>query len=439
MKPILKKGYILFKGSMNLDKLLKDKRVKECRKAFRVAFKTYRINRSKAFKDVDKDELKRRVREIREASISQLEFIKKVGIKRLKENGVNVYEANDKDDVIKIFKKLVPKGETVVKSKSNVINEVELVERLKDRNKFIETDCGDFIVQVCEDVSSHPVTPALHLTKERIVEAFRKKFGVKVKPDPIKITRWIRDYLKKKILKVKVGLTGANLISADGSIIILENEGNISLVTRIPEKHIVITSIDKFVPRLEDAMVVCKALGIWGTGTSMPVYINVISGPSKTADVEKKLVVGMHGAREVHLILVDNGRKRIIESGLEEMLYCINCGSCLYFCPVYRQLLMHYGYKYFGGIGVARALFNENVKTAFEHGLYFCTTCSACKFECPVGIDVAEIIRKLRAIAVNSGFETDVNRRMIENVEAVGNPFGEEIKEGKVPKELYCC
>jgi len=424
---------------MDVKGLLKSEDVERGRKALKIAFKTYVTNRNKALKNIDIDELKKKVRKIRETSISQLEILKRKAIKSLKENGVEVYEALDGDEAIEIFKNLVPKGEKVVKSKSNVIHEIELVEKLSSRNKFVETDCGDFVVQICKEVFSHPVTPALHITHEKIAKALRERFGIKIKLDPVKITHWIRDYLRDEMLKARIGLTGANLISADGSIIILENEGNISLVSRIPEKHIVVTGIDKFVPSLEDAMVICKALGIWGTGANMPIYINVISGPSKTADVEKKLVVGMHGAKEVHLILVDNGRRKMIKDGLEEILYCINCGACLYFCPVYRQLLMHYGYKYFGGIGIAKTFFNESVRTAFERGLYLCTTCAACKFECPVGIDVPEIIRKLRAKSVDAGFETEVNRRMIENIEAIGNPFGEEVKEGKIPKELYCC
>ena len=122
-----------------------------------------------------------------------------------------------------------------------------------------------------------------------------------------------------------------------------------------------------------------------------------------------------------------------------QILYCINCGSCLYFCPVYRQIFDNYGLNYLGGIGIAKIAFLNSMEEAFERGLYFCSNCKACEENCPLGIDIPEIIKKLRNKAVEKGLETQVNQKMMENVEAVGNPFGEELKEGEIPKELFCC
>jgi L-lactate utilization protein LutB len=294
-------------------------------------------------------------------------------------------------------------------------------------------------VQISEESSVHPVTPALHLTVDRIVRVIEKKFGVKLEEKPEEIVKWVRGYLREKILKAKIGLSGANILSADGGIFIVENEGNISLVSRLPEKHIIVASIDKIVPTIQDAITICKALAIYGTGASLPTYINVISSPSKTADIQKQIVYGAHGPKEVYLILLDNGRSKIIEEGLEEILYCINCGACLYFCPVYRQIFDNYGYKYFGGRGVSFISFIFGIEKAFERGLFYCTTCSACKEQCPLSIDIPSLIRKVREIAVKKNLTTKTNFEMIENLESVGNPFGEAIKEKEIPDKLYCC
>ena len=240
-------------------------------------------------------------------------------------------------------------------------------------------------------------------------------------------------------MEADIGITGANVISSDGGIFILENEGNISLVSRLPQKHLIITSIDKIVPTTQDAITICKACGIWGSGVSLPTYINVISSVSRTADVQKQLVLGMHGPKEVYLILVDNGRTEMIKENFTEILECINCGACLYPCPVYRNVLDKYGLHYFGGRGIGMTVFQEGLKEGFERGMYYCTTCELCKQHCPMDIDIPKLIKKLRSKAVKKSFETDVNSKMMDNIRTIGNPFGEELKEGKLPDKLYCC
>jgi iron-sulfur cluster protein len=423
---------------MELREILESERIREAKKGFNLAFQTYLTNRQKALEGIDEEDLKRELRRIKEYSIKNLSALKAKTIENLKKQGVQVFEAKDSKEAKEILLKLIPEGETIVKSKSNVINEIG-IEDLEKRNEIIETDCGDFLVQISEESSVHPVTPALHLTVDRIVRVIEKKFGVKLEERPEEIVKWVRSYLREKISKAKIGLTGANVISADGGIFIVENEGNISLVSRLPEKHIIVASIDKIVPTIQDAITICKALAIYGTGASLPTYINVISSPSKTADIQKQIVYGAHGPKEVYLILLDNGRSKIIEEGLGEILYCINCGACLYFCPVYRQIFDNYGYKYFGGRGVSLISFIFGIEKAFERGLFYCTTCSACKEQCPLSIDIPSLIRKVREIAVKKNLTTKTNFEMIENLESVGNPFGETIKEKEIPDKLYCC
>ncbi len=423
---------------MNLNELLASSRIKNAKEVMEKAFRSYLTYRQKSLEKIDAEKLKKELRKIKEISLSNLDELKKKAIENFKSQGIKVFEAKDSEEARKILLKIIPENEKIVKSKSNVIEEIQLKKFLEKRNKIIETDCGDFLVEICGESSTHPVTPALHIPIEKMVEKIEEKFKVKLEKSPEKIIAWVKEYLRKEILTSKIGLTGANAISSDGAIFILENEGNISLVSKLVEKHIIVAGIEKIVPSMQDAIRVCQALAIWGTGTSLPSYINIISSPSKTADIQKEIVYGAHGPKEVFLVLVDNGRSKVIKNDLSEILYCINCGSCLYFCPIYRQIFDNYGYDYFGGIGIAKTAFINDLKKAFERGLYYCTTCRSCKVNCPLEIDTAEIIKKLREISVNEKIETESNKKMIENIREYGNPFG-KVEEGKIPKELYCC
>jgi len=423
----------------NLKNVLKSERVQTGKKTVIDNYNNYLKSREKAQEDVDIDTLKEKLKEIKKYSIQNLDELKKKAIKNLKEQNIQVFEAKDAKEARKIALKLIPKGKKVVKSKSNVVNEIGLEKILLEKNEFTETDCGDFIIQITEEEECHPVSPAIHIPLEKITENIKKKFKTKLPNDPVKITHWIRDYIKKKIFEADVGITGANVVSSDGGIFILENEGNISLVSRLPKKHIIITSIDKIVPTTEDAMKICKAAAIWGSGVPLPTYINVISSLSRTADVQKNLVWGMYGPEEVSVILVDNGRTQMIKEGFTELLECINCGACLFPCPIYRNILDKYGFHYFGGRGVGLTVFQEGLKKGFESGMYYCTTCELCKKNCPMDIDIPKVIKKLRKRAVKENLETEVNSKMMDNVRTSGNPFGEDVKEGEIPDKLYCC
>jgi iron-sulfur cluster protein len=440
LKLKFKYGFISIK-IMKLNEILVSERIVQAKVGFEGIFQNYLKNFNNAKSTLGEEklkEMKEKLKEMKKYSIKNLKQLKEKTVKNLSAQGIKVFEAKDVEEARKIIEGIIPKGELIVKAKSNVLNEIEIVENFKGRNEFVETDCGDFLVEICEEKSTHPVTPAIHLSEEKIVKAIEKKFGVTVEPKAEKIVEWIKNHLKEKILEAKFGLTGANAISADGNIAILENEGNISLVTRLPENHVIVAGIEKIVPSIEDALLVCRASAIWGVGASWPAYINLISSPSKTADIQKEIVKGAQGAKEVYLILLDNGREKAIEEGLEEALYCINCGSCLYFCPVYRQIFDNYGFHYLSGIGVTKTSFMNDLAKAFERGLYYCTTCKACKQNCPLEIDIVELVKKVREKAVKNKIETEANRKMVENVRKVGNPFG-EVKEGEIPKELYCC
>jgi iron-sulfur cluster protein len=424
---------------MQLEQILIDEKLKEDKKAFETSYSNYMKRRNEVLKSIDVNKLKEKLRKIREKSVEKLIDLKNLTEKNLEQQGIVVHEARNIIEAREILFSLIEKGEVIVKSKTNVGREIELNKFFEEnKNEVFETDTGDFLVSVCEEEAVHPVTPAIHITTKRIVEAIERKFGVKLREDPKEIVQWIRNYIRERIFRAKVGITGANVISSEGTIFIVENEGNISLVSRVPEKHIIVSSIDKIVKSNEEAMTICKALAVFGTANSNVAYVNAIGGPSNTADIQKEIVYGAQGAREVHLILVDNGRSELLNSNLKEALYCIGCGACLYSCPVYRSLLKNYGGKtYYGGIGLIRSSSFEDIIEISQKAFY-CTTCGACKEICPVGIDIPKLIRELRANLTKNDINTEVNKKMIENLESFGNPYG-IIEKGSKPKNLYCC
>jgi iron-sulfur cluster protein len=420
---------------MNLSKDIND--CKEIQKNFLPIMYSYKNKRDKVISEEEKQLLKKDLRNIKKSSLDNIISLKKELVKNLGNNGVKVLFV-DKNNIEKELRKIIGDEKLLIKSKSNTINELNLKKLLKDK-EIVETDLGDFLIQLSNAKDLHPVLPALHLTPEKIVSVLKEKFNVNIKPDPKEIVSFIRKELRKKILVSKVGITGANVLSADGSIFILENEGNISLVSRIPDKHIIISSFEKIVSSREEALKIVKAATMFGTGQDYPTYVNIISGPSKTADIQNELVMGAQGSKEVFLLLLDNGREEILKSDFKELLYCINCGACLNFCPTFHQIFTRYGSKDFSGAkGVLSSFFRNNPKEVLSNGAFFCTTCKTCKENCPLDIDLSELIKKLRIELVKKGIEPESNKVMIDNVKKYGNPFG-KLEKGKTPDKLYCC
>lgn len=421
--------------NINLTKEIKDN--VETQKVILPIMYSYKDKRDKILSEEEKEKFREELRKIKEESINNILELKKKAIESLTKNGVKVIEAKDSKQAIKEIKEIIGKEKLVIKSKSNTANEIALNDNLKDK-ELIETDLGDFIVQIFEGEDLHPVLPAVNLTPEEISKKIKEKFGVSIKATAEEIAKFVREHLREKIFKAKIGITGANIITSDGSIFILENEGNISLTSRIPDKHIILTSFDKIVGTREEALKIVKAAGVFGTGQDYPVYVSIISGPSKTADIQNKLITGAQGAKEVYLILLDNKRSEILNSEFKELLYCINCGACLNFCPVYHQIFTRYGAKYFSGAkGVISSYFKNSNKDAYNNGAFFCTTCQQCKENCPMKIDLSSMMRDLRKQLVKQGIEPDSVNDMIKNIKQYGNPFGD--LGGKTPDKLYCC
>jgi len=399
----------------------------------------YQDKRSRALEknNLEEEGFREEIYRIKSQALAQINQLKKQALANLEANGIRVFEAKDDDQARKIIEKLLQGKKRIIKAKTNAFGEIDQKGFLSDKN-LQETDLGDFVISLLGEPEAHPVLPALHLSPAKIAQAIEKKYQKKVAPTAKGVAEFARGYLRKKINQAQAGITGANAITADGKIVVLENEGNISLVSRLPQTHIVVAGFEKIVPSLTEALAVVQASAIWGTGQDWPAYVSVIASPSKTADIANQTIIGAQGAKEVNLVLLDNGRRRLIEAGFSELLHCLNCGACLNFCPVYHQIGSCYGDKYLGSRGVIFAAFSDSFKKAKLANCFACTLCSACLENCPAKIDLPELMRKLRTLLEKEGLQTKENEKMIANMRKFGNPFG-KIEAGKIPKELYCC
>jgi len=288
----------------------------------------------------------------------------------------------------------------IVKSKSMVSEEVGLNEHLEKRGfRVVETDLGAWIVQLAGERPSHITAPALHKTKEEVAGLLSRHLGRPVPPDIPEMVRLAREELRRAFLEADIGLSGANLAVAEsGTLAIVSNEGNARLVTTLPPVHIALISAEKFVETLEQAVILLKALIPASSGLKLTSYLSFITGPSKTTDIEKELVVGVHGPREVHIVILDNGRLRAAkEPDGQETLTCLKCGGCLLVCPVFQAVGGHNfgGPVYPGGIGglltaVTRSL-GQGLAVAD-----FCADCKKCEEFCPVGIRTGDLLLGLK-------------------------------------------
>lgn len=277
-----------------------------------------------------------------------------------------------------------------VKSKSMVTEEVGLVAALEAAGiTMVETDLGEYIVQINESHPSHIVMPVMHMTKEEIRELFMRKLDMPYTEQASDMTAFIRGILREKYLEADFGMSGGNfLIAETGTVVIVTNEGNGRLSTSVPPVHIAMVGIEKVIPTWEDFATLVQLLPRSATGQRMTVYVNMFNGPRKAHEPD--------GPDEFYLVLVDNGRTDIYASEYTEALACIRCGACLNACPVYQNVGGHtYGWVYPGPIGAILTPLLKGKENAAP--LPFASSlCGACKQACPVDIDIPDMLLKLR-------------------------------------------
>lgn len=285
-------------------------------------------------------------------------------------------------------------AKVVVKGKSMVTEEIALNPALEATGAEVwETDLGEFIVQLAGEPPSHIIAPCIHKSRADVAALFREKLDLADLSDSASIpelTLLARRALREKFLAADLGVTGVNMAVAEsGTVILVENEGNIRMSTTCPPVHVAVMSLEKVVATLEDAADILRVLPRSATGQKMSSYVSVLTGARRKGELD--------GARESHLVILDNGRSEVLADPiLREALLCFRCGACLNSCPVYQTIGGHaYGSVYSGPIG---ALLSSLLLPAEDtRDLPFgCTMCGACKKTCPLGIDHPKLMLRLR-------------------------------------------
>jgi len=278
-----------------------------------------------------------------------------------------------------------------VKSKSMATEEIELNHALEEAGiEALETDLGEYIIQLAGTGPSHIIVPAVHLKKEEIASLFSEKLKIQAPADPAVLARIARETLREKFLNAEMGITGANFLVAEtGTLVIVTNEGNGRMCSTMPDLHVAVVGIDKVIPDWETLTVFLKLLARSATGQKISTYTQFITGPRKEE--------GEFGPKEFHLVLLDNGRSKILQDSVgREIFKCIRCGACANVCPVYKHVGgFAYGWFISGPIGAIFAPQMLGTRVARELP-YASTLCGACADVCPVKIPIPKILRHLR-------------------------------------------
>ena len=351
----------------------------------------YMASRDNAFAGYDFEAMRQEIAAMKDGVREKHTELLQQFIQNAKSAGTTIYLAKTAEDANNYIAELAKKkgAKLAVKSKSMASEETHLNRALeKAGTRALETDLGEWIIQLAGQRPSHMVLPAIHMFKEDVAELFSKQTGRQEPAEIEHLVQVAREQLRQGYLDAEIGITGANIAVAEtGGIALVTNEGNARLVSTLPKVHVVLVGIEKLVPTLEDAAKIIRVLPKNATGQLLTSYVTWIRGAVPCADEEK----------ELHIVLLDNGRSALAESPqCQDALRCIRCGACANVCPVYQTVGGHvFGHIYIGAIGI--------ILTAFFHGLdnaaeivRACIGCRSCVSICPSNIDLEKIILSLR-------------------------------------------
>lgn len=336
-------------------------------------------------------------------------------MQNVKQNGMIVHTVPDAAKACQIILEIAQeKGATLIaKSKTMVGEEISINSVLESAGiQVVETDLGEYIVQLRGEPPAHIITPAVHLRRSEVASTFQEKLGISYDEDISAMTETARKILRETFLDADIGISGVNFgVAESGSLCILTNEGNGRMVTTLPGVHIALMGIERLVPTVDDLALMLYLLPRSATGQKLTVYTNIINGPRRLGELD--------GALERHVILVDNGRLKIRDSNLAEILYCIRCGACINACPIFREIGGHAYVGVHGEItpypGPIGSVLSPGLLGQSEFGqLARATTlCGACREACPVDIDLPKLLLRVRAggiIPVMDETPPEINR-----------------------------
>src|SRR3984957_3135691 len=341
----------------------------------------------------DFQELRQYAHDVKKHTLDHLDFYLEQMEKNVEARRGKVIWAKDGAEACEFIQKLArDRGvKVIVKSKSMTTEEIHLNDHLeKDGVEAVETDLGEYILQLGGEKPFHIIAPALHKTIGDVSDVFEKHLKSKRELSPEALTKIARVALREKFLEAGMGVTGANFLVADsGAVVLVENEGNARLSSSAPKIHIAVAGIEKLIPRAQDLGVFLTLLGRSATGQPLTVYTSFLSGPRRSGEID--------GPDEFYVVLLDNGRTKLLaDPDKRQSLYCIRCGACLNHCPVYRKIGGHnYPWVYSGPIGA--------IITPQFHGItgdtwlpFASSLCGACAEVCPVKIEIPKLLLKLR-------------------------------------------
>jgi len=340
-------------------------------------------------------QLRERAQELKREVIEHLDYYLEQFADNVERRGGKVHWAETAEDACRIILEIARQcgAREIVKAKSMVGEEVELNHALEAQGiRPVETDLGEFIIQLEGKRPAHIVAPAIHLTRHDVSDLFATHLQSERTEVPERLTAIARRVLREKFARAEMGLSGGNFLVAEtGTVVLIENEGNIRFCTTAPRVHVALVGIEKLIPRFADLGVFLRLLGRSGTGQKLTSYTSLLTGPRRP---------GEDGPDEMHVVLVDNGRvATLADPKMREALYCIRCGACLNTCPVYRKIGGHaYGWVYSGPIGALITPQFTSLGQARE--LPFASSlCGACREVCPVKINIPDLLLHLRSEA----------------------------------------
>lgn len=342
----------------------------------------------------DSEKLRDHAKRIKEHTLANLDGYLEQLEASVQRNGGTVHWASTAEDARQIVLQIAKQSncQRAVKSKSMTSEEIHLNSALETAGiEVTETDFGEFIIQLAGERPSHLVAPAVHHTRESIARILSKELGAPLADDPQLLAQTGRRLLREKFRTADLGITGANFAVAEsGTIVLITNEGNGRLTTTCPRVHVAIMGMEKVIPRYADLPVFLKLLARAATGQSLSVYTTLITGPRRAGELD--------GPEEFHLVILDNGRSKILATPFRESLHCIRCGACLNACPVYRRIGGHaYGGVYSGPIGSILTPLYDSVSEN-PHLPHASSLCGACLSACPVRINIPHMLIGLREL-----------------------------------------
>ena len=336
---------------------------------------------------------------IRDRALAELDVWLERFETEARRRGTHVHWAETHADINRIVLEIAAKASVrkVIKSKSMVSEESNLNAALEANGlKVVETDLGEYIIQLKGETPSHIIAPAIHLNRDDVADLFEEHHKTPRNNDPAVLTMEARKVLREHFLSGEMGISGGNfLIAETGSVYLVTNEGNGRLTTTMPRVHVAITGIEKVVATLEDVSSVLRVLTRSATGQSISNYVTILTGPKRAGDTD--------GPDEMHVIIVDAGRSKLLGTDMQEALRCIRCGACMNHCPVYQNIGGHaYGWVYPGPIGSVLTPNYIGLENAIDLP-NAATLCNQCGVVCPVKIPLPDLMRKLREKQVDRG------------------------------------